>query len=100
LSADPAAAKAALANPFGGQIGTRNNLRGPGFVNFDMSLSKRFLMPWSDKHTIQFRAEAYNALNHTNFSDPGANINSPPFWQITTPANTNRVMQFALRYQF
>jgi hypothetical protein len=27
-------------------------------------------MPWSDKHTLQFRAEAYNALNHTNFSDP------------------------------
>ena len=100
LFADPAAAKAALANPFGGQIGTRNNLRGPGFVNFDMSLSKRFLMPWSDKQTIQFRAEAYNALNHTNFSDPGANINSPTFGQITTQANTNRVMQFALRYEF
>ena len=100
LFADPVAAKAALANPFGGQIGTRNNLRGPGFVNFDMSLSKRFLMPWSDKHTIEFRAEAYNALNHTNFSDPGANINSPTFGQITTQANSNRVMQFALRYQF
>ena len=40
------------------------------------------------------------ALNHSNFSDPGANINWPTFGQITTQANTNRVMQFALRYQF
>jgi Carboxypeptidase regulatory-like domain len=100
LFSDPAAAKAALSNPFGGEIGNRNNLRGPGFVNFDMSLSKRFLMPWSDKHSIQFRAEAYNAFNHTNFADPSANINSPTFGQITSQANANRVMQFALRYQF
>ena len=40
------------------------------------------------------------ALNHSNFFDPGANINCPTFGQITTQANTNRVMQFALRYQF
>ena len=100
LFANPAAAKAALSNPFGGEIGNRNNLRGPAYVNFDLSLSKSFLMPWSDKHSIQFRAEAYNAFNHTNFADPGANINSPTFGQITTQANANRVMQFALRYQF
>ena len=100
LFANPTTAQAALQNPFGGEIGTRNNLRGPGFVNFDLSLSKRFLMPWSDKHAIQFRAEAYNAFNHTNFADPGANINSPTFGQITAQANANRVMQFALRYDF
>ena len=100
LFANPAAAQAAFSNPFGGEIGTRNNLRGPGFVNFDMALAKRFLMPWSDRHSIQFRAEAYNAFNHTNFADPGANINSPTFGQITAQANANRVMQFALRYDF
>jgi hypothetical protein len=58
------------------------------------------VMPWSEKHTIQFRTEAYNVFNHTNFADPGANINSPTFGQITTQANGNRVMQFALRYEF
>ncbi len=100
LFSDPSAAKAALRNPFGGEMGTRNNLRGPAFVNFDMSLAKRFKMPWSEGHSLQFRAEAYNAFNHTNFSDPAANINSPTFGQITTQANTNRVMQFALRYDF
>ena len=100
LFANPSAALDALSNPFGGEIGNRNNLRGPGFVNFDMSLAKRFVMPWSEKHTIQFRTEAYNVFNHTNFADPGANINSPTFGQITTQAGGNRVLQFALRYEF
>ena len=100
LFANPSAALDALSNPFGGQIGNRNNLRGPGYVNFDMSLAKRFVMPWSEKHTIQFRTEAYNVFNHTNFADPGANINSPTFGQITTQAGGNRVLQFALRYEF
>jgi hypothetical protein len=100
LFADPAAALAAYRNPFGGEIGNRNNLRGPAFVNFDMSLSKRFPTPWSEKQAFEFRAEAYNVFNHTNFSDPGANINSPTFGQITAQANSNRVMQFALRFDF
>jgi len=100
LFSDPTAAKAALSNPLPGQIGNRNNLRGPGFINFDTSLSKRFFMPWSEKHTLQFRAEAYNTFNHTNFADPTANINSSTFGRITAQANANRVMQFALRYDF
>lgn len=100
LFANPTAALDALSNPFGGEIGNRNNLRGPGFVNFDMSLAKRFRMPWSEKHSIQFRTEAYNVFNHTNFADPGANINSPTFGQITAQAGGNRVLQFALRYEF
>ena len=66
-----------------------------------MSLGKRFFMPWSEKHTVQFRAEAYNTFNHTNFADPTAtSINDTNFGQITTQANANRVMQFALRYDF
>jgi hypothetical protein len=100
LFANLGAATAALQNPFGGEIGTRNNLRGPGFVNFDMAIAKNFLMPWSDRHFIQFRAEAYNGFNHTNFADPTANINSSTFGQITKQANDNRVLQFALRYHF
>jgi len=98
--ADPTTTLGALSNPFGGEIGNRNNLRGPSFVNFDLGVAKRFQMPWSESHAIQFRADAFNALNHTNFSDPAANINSPTFGQITAQANDNRVMQFSLRYEF
>jgi hypothetical protein len=100
LFANQSAANAALSNPLPGMIGNRNNLRGPRFVNFDMSLGKRFNMPWSETHTLQFLAEAYNTFNHTNFADPTANINSSTFGHITAQANDNRVMQFALRYDF
>ena len=98
--ADPTATLSAFSNPFGGEIGNRNDLRGPAFVNFDFGLVKKFQMPWAESHAILFRADAFNAFNHTNFSDPSANINSPTFGQITTQANANRVMQFSLRYEF
>jgi len=98
--ADPNTALGALSNPFGGEIGNRNNLRGPAFVNFDLGIAKKFQMPWSESHDVQFRMDAFNALNHTNFSDPSANINSPTFGQITAQANANRVLQFSLRYEF
>jgi len=65
-----------------------------------MVVAQNFLMPWSDEHFIQFRAKAYNGFNHSNFADPTANINSSTFGHITKQANDNRVLQFALRYQF
>jgi len=43
--ADPTTTLGALSNPFGGEIGNRNNLRGPSFVNFDLGVAKRFQMP-------------------------------------------------------
>lgn len=100
LFADPTAAQGAYSFTNGGETGSRNTLRGPGFWNFDTSFSKSFNMPWSEAHKLQFRWESYNAFNHTNFADPGADINAGTFGQITSQAGSNRVMQFALRYDF
>jgi hypothetical protein len=100
LFANPTAAQGAFSFTNGGETGSRNTLRGPGFWNFDTSLSKSFNMPWSESHKLQFRWESYNAFNHTNFADPSADINAGTFGQITAQAGSNRVMQFALRYDF
>jgi hypothetical protein len=100
LFANPTAAQGAFSFTNGGETGSRNTLRGPGFWNFDTSLSKSFSMPWSESHKLQFRWESYNAFNHTNFADPSADINAGTFGQITAQAGSNRVMQFALRYDF
>ena len=43
----------------------RNILRGPGFENWDMSVTK--LVNLSDRVKLQVRGELFNALNHTNF---------------------------------
>jgi hypothetical protein len=100
------------ANP--GVVGTRGMFRGPRLWTDDISVSKTFKLP-KEGHSIQIRAEAYNALNHENFGNPSLNMASPTtFGEITSSATTNsssstasttpnsgaRVMQFALRYQF
>ncbi len=80
-------------------------LRGPGMNNWDISLLKEF--PVRDQMRFQFRAEAYNAFNHTQFSsmdtaarfdNAGQQINRS-LSQFTNARNA-RMMQFALRFYF
>src|SRR5262249_16386461 len=52
-------------------------IRGPGLFNIDFNLSKNFAL--TEHKVLQFRAEFFNALNHSNFSVPGVNISSGGF---------------------
>lgn len=97
--ADQAAALAAFKNPRNGEIGVRNNLRGPAFWNVDLSLAKNFKLPWESQR-IQIRVDAFNALNKNFFALPNANINSSSFGFITGSASAPRELQFAARYDF
>ena len=45
----------------------RNILRGPGFNNFDFSVSKRWKL--TEQVQLQFRAEFFNLPNHPNFAN-------------------------------
>jgi hypothetical protein len=50
----------------------RNRFYGPHLTTLDMSLFKNTKLPViSDAMNIQFRAEFFNILNHTNFLSPG-----------------------------
>jgi hypothetical protein len=95
----------AFVGSYPGAVGTRGILRGPGFVNTDMSLSKAFRIH-GENQRLQFRAEAFNAFNKVNFGAPSSSnlsIQSPTiFGEITAYATgaAPRVMQFALRYEF
>jgi hypothetical protein len=52
----------------------RNSIVGPGLVNFDLSMLKNSRVERiSDLFNIQFRVEAFNVLNRTNFNPPTAN---------------------------
>jgi len=98
---DPAAAVAAYTPDLGLQVGTRDNLRGPHFSNFDVAVLKNFPLV-GERYKLQFRADAYNAFNHTNFGLPNPVLTEPNFGQLTSEAGTEqfRVMQFALRFDF
>jgi hypothetical protein len=85
------------ANP--GQFGNegRNAIRGPGIASADISLFKNFVV--TEESHLQFRAEAFNALNHPNFMLPENDIASPEFGQILQAA-APRLLQLALKFVF
>jgi hypothetical protein len=58
--------------PLGFAIGARNGLRGPGFFNADLGLAKTFPLT-AERLKLKFRADAFNAFNHPNFTIPAEN---------------------------
>jgi len=98
-------------HPFPGGSGSRNVIRGDGFAGLDMSLTKRWKMPW-EGNSLQFRWEVFNVPNLHRFnvlSGLGtqacaciASLQQVPqsFGDYTGLLTQPRVMQFALRYEF
>ncbi len=81
-----------------GNVG-RNTLIGPGLFSFDASLLKNFM--FSERHYLQFRWEAFNALNHPNWANPNTNVNNSNAFGTITGTKTNmRQMQLALKFVF
>ncbi|MHB8500927.1 MAG: carboxypeptidase-like regulatory domain-containing protein [Candidatus Acidiferrales bacterium] len=93
----------AFTNPFPGQSGARNQVRGDGFFNVDLGLAKRWHMPWSEKQSLQLRWEVFNVTNTNRFDvqsiAPELDISST-FGNYTGLLTNPRVMQFALRFEF
>src|SRR5262249_31984283 len=92
----------AFMGQYPGTVGTRGILLGPQFFNLDLAISKTFPLKW-EQHRIQFRAEAFNALNKVNFnlSNPTTlTLANPATFGQLTSAQDPRVVQFALRYEF
>lgn len=63
---------------------SRNNLRGPGINNWDMSLQKNVAI--TERAQLRLRIEAFNVFNHTQFSGYNSNLN---FSGLTNPTPTN-----------
>ena len=75
-------------------------LRGPGFRNFDLGLFKNFLI--TERLRLQYRAEAFNAFNNTNFGNPGGSFGTTNFGRSTGIAATSaqRSIQMGLKLYF
>ena len=74
-----------------------NNLKGPGVFTLNVALSRTF--PIRESMSLQFRAEAFNLPNHTNFNTPVATLNSGSFGQIQS-AGDPRIVQLAMKFVF
>jgi outer membrane receptor protein involved in Fe transport len=95
----------------------RDNVRGPGVDNIDLSLFKDFALPHikglggTESPRLQFRSEFFNAINHTQFASINTSFvplnvaagsiadPSSPFGSVSA-ARTPRQIQFALKLIF
>jgi hypothetical protein len=82
-----------------GHTGERSVLRLPGMFLSDMAVVKLFPLPWEGQR-ITFRAEAFNAFNNVNYSNPSLSLQAPGTFGEFQAVGDPRVMQFALRYEF
>ncbi|HXY00084.1 MAG TPA: hypothetical protein VEI54_04130, partial [Candidatus Limnocylindrales bacterium] len=99
----------AFAAPPAGELGTtsRAPISGPGFVNTDFSLIKRFALP-RENMGLDFRVEIFNLFNHAQFDTPsafgggtGADINAlSHFGRLPSTVNNPRLVQFGLKLTF
>ncbi len=103
LFKDPGYALSAFDYELPGGIGTRNGLRGDGVFNIDLNVAKRFMMPYAEGHSIQFRWETFNLTNTSRFDVASLSLDissSGTFGKYSTLLSQPRVMQFGLRYEF
>ncbi len=84
-----------------GLIGPRNVFRSDDLFNLDLSLGKRFRMP-ADGHSLQLRWEAFNVFNSVSFTQRNLQrrYDRPATLGQYRFAESPRIMQFALRYEF
>jgi Carboxypeptidase regulatory-like domain/TonB dependent receptor len=98
----------AFADPNPGSFGNvgRNTIQGPGNRVWDFSLFKFFKL--TERSNLEFRAEFFNVLNHTNFlfAKPGPQNGNPatvlgdPHFGFLTASRDPRQIQLAVKFSF
>jgi hypothetical protein len=85
------------ANKTGPGTASRGSVVGPGLIRLDFAAFKNIRA--SERLTVQFRTEAFNVLNHTNFTNLNTTFGSPKFGTVTG-ARDPRIMQLAVKVVF
>jgi hypothetical protein len=93
---NPAAFSTPAAYTFG-NLG-RNTVYGPGLQTLDLALMRVF--PVNERLSMEFRAEAFNSLNHSNYGTPNRFVNTAQFGTITEASTPGRVFQLSARLSF
>jgi hypothetical protein len=79
-----------------GNVG-RNTVIGPGLVNFDFVLAKQVAI--REGINLQLRAEAFNIMNHSNYTVVGRLINTPTFGRVLGQQDPRQI-QFGAKILF
>src|SRR5262245_53141542 len=81
---------------FGNEV--RNQLRGPGFQSFDLTVQR--IIRFSSRYNVTLRVDAFNLFNTTNFGLPARNISGGDVATITSLSGDARITQLAIRFGF
>jgi Carboxypeptidase regulatory-like domain/TonB-dependent Receptor Plug Domain len=92
--------KAAFAAPSATAEGNAGvgSIRGPAWETWDLSLRKSFNLP-HEGMSLAFQADAFNAFNHANWTNPNVTVTSGSYGQVAG-ANNARNIQFGLKFKF
>jgi hypothetical protein len=96
LSRDTVTLPTDPSQPFGNS--PRNSVRAPYFWQVDFVANKRFALPWP-AGSLEFRLEAFNLFNRTNFRAPNGNRSSAAFGTITQTYDP-RQLQLGVKVNF
>lgn len=95
--------KCAFGVPAVNAFGTSSNgaVRGPGYLNVDMSAFKDFHI--FEHQSVGFRFDAFNALNIVSYGNPNTNISDSGYGEIAPQGqirSQERRLQFSAHYTF
>ena len=89
----------------------KGSFTGPRYVDWDASIARKFPV-YKEGTYLQFRAEYFNLMNHTNLGDPNTTVTAangsfgrilstnPQNWGGTYTTNDPRIAQFSLKLVF
>jgi hypothetical protein len=83
-----------------GTFGTagRSEIIGPGIFNLDFSMLKE--IRFGRQPYLEFRVEAFNALNRPNWGEPNTTLSSVAFGRISSTRGDMRQIQLGLKLLF
>ncbi len=110
---NPAAFSVNPAGTFGNVV--KGSFVGPHYVDWDGSITRKF--PFTERTSLNFEADYFNLVNHTNLGDPGTTLTSstgsfgkitgtsPQNWTsgpggTSDPQNSPRIAQLSLKLIF
>jgi hypothetical protein len=77
----------------------RNIFNNPGFWEWNMAIHKQFPLGIREGSMLEFRAEAFDLLNHPNWGSTDSVPLDSSFMQVTTKTDS-RNLQFQLKLSF
>jgi len=102
---DPTAFSTVTTAAFG--TASKGSVRGPGFFNWNLGLSRGFR--FADRYEFRIRGEAFNLTNTPRFGNPGSNVSNVTTsngiqnlngFSVITSASNQRTMRLSARFSF